>query len=373
MTARRRLIVASLLLAGGCSGGGGGAVDAAGDGAPVVDAAPDAAIDAAIDGPGGSVDHTTPTLALSDLLVDTYKGFEGGLYPGRSNMPPPAHLGAGRMRAAAIEPREVMGDPAAAGKYVLLSVGMSNTTQEWCAGGGGPPCVRQSFMFKAAADPAVEHQALAIVNGARGGQGCSTWDQPSDPNWDRVRDVLRGQGLSEAQVQILWLKCAEPQPTMALPAAMSHAYFVERALGGIVRTARARYPNLQQVFISNRIYAGFATTALNPEPHAYETGFAVKWAVEAQIRQRATGTIDPEAGDLGPAVAPWIGWAADLWANGTTARSDGLTYVPGDFANDGTHPGQLGVDKVSTLLLAFFKTSPLTRCWFLAGQTCPAP
>lgn len=354
-----QLVIVSSLV-GACSGGGNGSmtsIDAATSDATRVDARP-------------SVDYLVPTVPLMDMLDASYKGFEGGLYPGRSNTPPQTHETAGRARAASIRPRDAQGNPSATGKYVLLSVGMSNATQEWCSPGGAPPCSRQSLMAKAAADPLVEHGELALVNGALGSQVCTTWDEPTDPNWDRVRGVLQQQGLSEAQVQAIWLKCAEPQPTIALPSAMSHAYTVERAIGGIVRTAQRRYPNLQLVFISNRIYAGYATTGLNPEPHAYETGFAVKWAVEAQIHQRMTGAIDPVAGDLGSPTAPWIGWGPDLWANGATPRSDGLSYVPGDYAADGTHPGATGQDKVSNQLLRFFKTSPFASCWFLANQTC---
>ena len=372
MTSGPRLALASLLAAAACSGGGGGAgntLDAASD--AVIDA-PAVIIDAAVDAPTGPVDYQVPTVPLSELLVDTYKSFPGGLY-GRSTVPPMAHQVAGRNRAAAIQPRDVQGNPSATGRYVLLSVGMSNATQEWCSASGGLPCAPQSLMAKAAADPMVEHQALALVNGARGGQTCTTWDQAGDANWDRVRGVLSGQGYSEAQVQAIWLKCAEARPTVALPAPNADAYQVERAIGGIVRSARSRYPNLQMIFISDRIYAGYATSDLNPEPYAYETGFGVKWVIEAQLRQRATGAIDPIAGDLGPTVAPWIGWGPDLWAKGATARGDGLAWLPGDYQNDGTHPAASGENKVSALLLAFFKTTPLTRCWFLANQSCAAP
>lgn len=313
-------------------------------------------------------------IPLTDMGPRRYKTFAGGLYPGGNQMPAD-HAAAGAEKAAAIQPRDTSGAPDPAGKYVLLSIGMSNTTQEFCSGGGGLPCDSFTFMGQAALDPEVEKDELTIANGALGGRSAAFWDSPNDPDYNRVRDfVLAPQGLSEAQVQIVWVKVANPGPRVSLPAASSDAYTLLTQTGNIARALKVRYPNVQQVLLSTRTYGGYATTALNPEPYAYESGFAAKWAVGAQIEQMRTGEIDPRAGDLNyDTVAPWIAWGAYLWARGMDPRSDGLFWVRSDFQSDGTHPSTSGRQKVGTLLLSFFKSSPQTRCWFLAGQTCLPP
>lgn len=309
---------------------------------------------------------------LTDLGTGTYLGFQGGLYPGGVNTAPAPHDSVGRARARALRPLDANGNEASSGKYVLLSIGMSNTTQEFCSGSSAPPCNWWTFVGQALADEAVERASLEFVNGAAGGRTASAWDSPGDPDYDRIRDTrLAPRGLSEAQVQVVWVKVANAQPSSSLPAVDADAHRLVGQMGGIARALRTRYPNVRQVFFSNRIYAGFAVTALNPEPYAYESGFAVKWVIQAQIDQMRTGAIDPRAGNLNyDSAAPWIAWGPDLWADGTTARSDGLTYTRTDLVGDGTHPSESGQQKVGRLLLGFFKSSPYTSCWFLAGRSC---
>lgn len=323
----------------------------------------------AIDCTGTSVGF----VPLDELGAGLYLGqFAGGLYPDGANAPPPAHWLAGRARAEAIGPLDPSGAPDPEGAYVLLSIGMSNTTQEFCSGNGALPCTAWSFMGQAAADARVVDSGLEIANGALGSQVAATWDEPDDPNYDRVRDtVLAPRGFSEAQVVVAWVKLANPTPTIWLPNENADAHRLLGQLGDVVRTLRVRYPNLALAFLSTRIYAGYADTALNPEPFAYESAFAVKWLVEAQIEQMAGAPADPSAGDLdfGPSspVAPWLGWGPYLWADGETPRSDGLTWSCSDFQNDGTHPSSSGQAKVGTLLLDFFLSSPFTRPWFHEG------
>lgn len=298
---------------------------------------------------------------LTDLGTGKYKGFQGGLYENGSNVVPQDHAADGLALATQVKPVR--------GKFVLLAIGMSNATIEF-----------RVFETLATAESHVNHSAMAIINGAQGAMTACFWRFASEnpvqsgcraphpiPNqYDRIRDeLLKPAGLAEDQVEVIWLKNADPRPTVALPASDADAYIYERELGETARAARARYPNLRLMFISSRVYAGYAALPLNPEPYAYEYGFSVKWAIQSQIEQLRSGKVDPVAGDLDykKGVAPWLAWGPYLWADGTIARSDGLTWKPSEFQADGTHPNKDGVDKVAHMLLDFFTTSPYAS-WF---------
>lgn len=341
---------------------------------------------------------------LSDWTSQTapYLGkFQGYLYNGSNSMLP-AHDSDGKAAAARIQPLDVNGRPSKHGKIVFLSIGMSNNDIEFCGGASfdsnGDPCATQcappynqveSFMGQAATDSSVNHTTVAIADGALGGQTLDTWDPTTRygyENYNRVKEkVLAPQGLTEAQVQSVWVKDTDEQPTTSLPSSRADAYTAEGYLGDVVRAILTRYPNVQQVFVSSRIYAGYALTCLDPEPYSYETAFSVKWLVQAQINQvNSGGQPDPIAGNLnysqskGRVVAPWIAWGPYLWASGANPRSDNLVWCNGQHGGlcdgeidyrlqDRTHPSTSGEQKVGTMLLDFMKTSPYTG-WFLTGQ-----
>lgn len=311
-------------------------------------------------------------VAINDLGTGRYHGFQGGLYPGGQNTPPQMHHTAGLLAANGIEPLDVNGNPDPAGKYILLSVGMSNTTQEFCSSDSFIPCDPWTFMGQAAADPALNTSSLVIVNGARGHRSAADWVSPDDVNYERVKtDRIESLGLSEAQVQIVWVKVANPRPLISLPDPAADAYLLQQQMGEIARALKVRYPNLKQVFFSSRIYAGYANgvSKLNPEPYAYESAFSVKWVIEAQINQMQGQGPNPIAGDLDYNNG-WLAWGPYLWADGTNARSDGLVWLPEDFDDDFTHPGMKAEQKVGAALLDFFKTSAYTQCWFVKEGVC---
>lgn len=321
----------------------------------------------------------TDTIKIPLTDLPSYYKIRGGLYPNGVNQPPADHDSAARAARNRIRALDVNGDESPFGKFVLLSIGMSNTTQEWCSKTSGPPCAPWTFMGRAAADPAVNKYTLVIVNGAAEGQDAKAWTSPASPNYERIKTGrLAPLGLSENQVEAIWVKLDEPKSTVSLPADSADAYAYLADLGQVLRTLKIRYPNLLIVFLSSRSYGGYAaaadtvTTDLNREPYAYEEAFSVRWAIESQINEMRGLPADPRAGSLNYAkkAAPVLVWGPYLWADGAAPRSDGFLWNRTDFEEDGMHPSQNGESKIGQALIEFFKNSLYSRCWFVANQYC---
>jgi hypothetical protein len=321
----------------------------------------------------------TDTVKIPLIDLPSYFRIRGGLYPNGLNQPPPDHDSAARAARNRIRALDVNGDESPFGKYVLISIGMSNATQEWCSKTSGPPCGAWTLMGRAAADPAVNKYTMVIVNGAADGQDAQAWTSPASPNYERIKTGrLAPLGLSENQVEAAWIKLDDAKASTSLPADSADAYVFLSNIGQVLRTLKIRYPNLLIVFLSSRSYAGYtksgdsAATDLNVEPYAYEEGFSVRWAIESQINEMRGLPADPRAGSLSYAkkAAPVIMWGPYLWADGATARSDGFLWNRTDFEEDGMHPSQTGESKVGLALLEFFKNSVYAKCWFVANQYC---
>ena len=295
-------------------------------------------------------------LPIDDLGAGTYLGAEGGLYPGGLNVRPPAHEGAGLAEAALVQPLDGTGNPDPAGRIVLLSIGMSNTTQEY-----------STFQTLSDSDPD-RNGSLTLVDGAQGGQDAATISNPLAPFWSNVDQRLLQRGVTPGQVQAVWLKEAVAGPTGTFG---QHVTQLRNYLRDIVRIIRSRYPNCRLCYLSSRTYAGYATSTLNPEPYAYESAWAVKGVIEQQIAGAPGLNFDPTSG---PVLAPWLSWGPYLWADGTVPRSDGLTWDCFDFNADGTHPNQAGRLQVAQLLDAFFTSDTTTVSWYAsAGGNLPLP
>lgn len=269
-------------------------------------------------------------------LTGKYQDQDGGLYGGGKNEPSAELAARAKQALALVRPLNAEGKPAADGKIVMVSLGMSNTTMEFST-------------FKRIADTDSRKASnLVIVDCAQGGKTASAWASNDQP-WDTAMTRLKEAGVTPAQVQIMWLKEANAGPSTGYPAATDQ---LRDDIRTDIKRAREKYPNLRMVFLSSRIYAGYAKTRLNPEPYAYEGAFAVRAVIKGQ-----------------PTDGPVLLWGPYLWTNGEKGRAlDDLKWLPADCGQDGTHPSASGQQKVAQLLLDFFTKNPNAKPWFVKGS-----
>ena len=304
---------------------------------------------------------STGLVPLIDLGTGTYQGFEGGLYPGGVNYRPAEHESAGVALGNSIVPLDTTGTPNPQGRIVFISIGMSN-------------CHLEFNYFKNVADsyPGVNWW-IKYVDCAQGGQVAETISDPNAEYWDYVDSALELNEVTARQVQVIWFKNANRSPNLGFP---GQAQAFCRQLGDIMHILHDKFPNLKQVYLSSRTYGGYANIPLSPEPYAYETGFGVKWLIEAQIAGEDSLNYDP---NKGPVTTPWLSWGPYLWADGMNPRSDGITWACSQFDSlDGTHPNPTGQSAVAFLMVNYFLNDATSIPWFFrplssVPEAPPAP
>ena len=294
---------------------------------------------------------TTPMTAINDLATGTYVGEEGGLYPSGSNVRPASHDSEGVTFAKAIQPLDSNGNPSPTGKYVMLALGESTALDEF----GG------MFLPLAQHDPEVNSN-LVFVDGAQGGATPNLLASLSSPYWNTIQNnYLPDQGVTAKQVVAVWIEDSNGIASGTFPSDMTN---MQANYETDMNNLHTLFPNLVLVYFSSRIYAGYSNgvAKINPEPYAYEAGFAVKNAIADQINGNANLNYNSL---IGPVMAPWMSWGPYYWGNGLLARKDGLYWTCQDLQKDGTHPSNAGELKVAGQILNFFKTDDTTTPWFL--------
>ena len=287
-----------------------------------------------------------------------------GLYGQGRTTRPDTHEQAGIALAQGLTPIN--------GKIVMLSIGMSNTFQEF-----------GRFEVRAEADPAV-HADLVIINAAMGGRPADAWTDANAQVWDDVDALLANEGLTPDQVQVAWIKHAVRSPMFPPLDFPDQPETLEGLLIDVVRSLKTNFPNTALTYLSSRTRAYNSNQAAqSPEPAAYEGGFATQWLIERQLDGDPLLTFDGAT-----PVAPWLSWGPYLWIDGTgapegdppshfDARSDGAIWTCADVQSDGVHPSPptpdpgdpAGEHKVGDQLMAFFLNDPTTTPWFLAQTT----
>ncbi len=296
---------------------------------------------------------STPITALNDLGTGSYQGSQGGLYPNGSNVRPSNHTSDGIGIAQGIQALDSNGNPSSSGKYVLMAIGESTAQQEF-----------SRFLPIANSDPD-KNPSLVIVNGAQGGASPNNFTSSSSAYWSTVlNDYLPQNNVTAKQVVAIWVEDTDGIASGTFPSDMTN---MQSEYETMMQTMLDLFPNLKLVYFSSRVYGGYSNGVgkpSNPEPYAYEAGFAVKWAIQDQINGKSNLNYDKNKGAV---VAPWMSWGPYYWANGMLGRDDGTVWDCQDFSPDGTHPSSAyGQMKVSNQLLDFLKTDETTTPWYLS-------
>jgi hypothetical protein len=296
---------------------------------------------------------TNPMVALNDLGTGTYQGSEGGLYPNGTNVRPASHDTDGVNFAKGIVPLDSNGNYSPTGKYVLMGIGESTAQNEF-----------NRFLPIANSDP-TKSPYLVLVNGAQGGATPNNFTATDSVYWSTVlNNYLPQNGVTPNQVVAIWMEDTDGIATGSFPSDITP---MQTEYETMMQTMHTLFPNLKLVYFSPRVYGGYSNGVGhpdNPEPYAYEVGYAIKWAIQDQINGASNLNYNPVNGTV---VAPWMAWGPYYWSNGMLGRNDGLVWNCADFSADGTHPSsQFGQLKVATQLLNFLKTDNTTTPWYLA-------
>lgn len=309
---------------------------------------------------------TSLLVPLTDLGPGEYAwGYAGGLWENGSNAIPADHLAAGLDHAGRIEPLDEGGHPSPDGSIVFLAVGGDEARRIFGA-----------FQAAVATDPHVRGKNLVLANGAADGFDASHWIRETDPNYDRVKTMaLDTAGVTALQVQAAWLDLSDDYPYSPLPIQDGNAYRLKGSYSYALHALKARYPNLQIVYLSSRVFGGYSSIGRNPEPYAYEAALSVRWIVVGQVLTMRTADLGPywdsRIGDINyNHDFPWVSWGPYFWANGITPRFDGLVWERSDFEENGEDLSAPGAAKAGAFMLRSLLLDPTTANWFTA--TVPA-
>jgi hypothetical protein len=165
--------------------------------------------------------ETTGLVPITEMASRLYKGQTGGLYGEGRNTPPDSHQAAAIKELAKIQPLDAKGKPSKTGKVVLISLGMSNTTQEF------------SFFKKLADVDPNKSPSVVIVDCAQGGQAAHEWVFPDERQnkkrptpWNVMDQRMGKAGVTSAQVQAVWIKQAQKNPAGRLSYTLAVRRFI---------------------------------------------------------------------------------------------------------------------------------------------------
>ncbi len=286
---------------------------------------------------------------INELGTGEFMGHQGGLYPGGSNQMPAAFYTDAVAMASSVQPLDKSGNPDPNGKIGLIGLGASTVA------------MFSNGLTSMVPGTSGLNKEIVYVNCGIGGQDFSDILNPAAKFWPTIDQRLATAGITVDQVQVLW--CQEDNLKNSSNSIDQRGQSLVDDFTELIRMSKQHYPNLKLFYMTGR-----HTTAFMPadakdkhrEPKSYINGWACKWVIEKQINGDATLSYK---GDN--AKAPLVLWGPYFWTQGSTPRKDGYTWTKDLVSNDGVHPSEAGITRVSQDLIDFWSTDPVSQIWFL--------
>ena len=139
-------------------------------------------------------------------------------------------------------PLDAEGKPAKDGKIVLVSISMSNATQEFSH-------LQADRRRRPAEIARADDRRLCPGRPGDGRSGSIPKARP----WAEADRRLTAAGVTPKQVQVAWIKLANVGPTGELT---EHGKKLQDDTLAVLHNAKARFPNLRVAYLGSRIYAG---------------------------------------------------------------------------------------------------------------------
>ncbi|HMU68504.1 MAG TPA: hypothetical protein PK511_01485 [Chitinophagales bacterium] len=294
----------------------------------------------------GDVNDLPP---IDELGTGTFMGRQGGLYPNGSNSMPAAFYADAMAMAQSVQPLDKSGKPDPKGRIGVIALGASTVA-----------------MFSKGLEHQIPEAAgvnkeLTFVNCGIGGQDLSDIMNPAANYWSVIDQRVREAGMDLNQIQVIWFQednLRNRENNFDLRIAQLTKEFTY-----MVRFCKEHYPNVKLFYVSGRHTTDFMPADAKDkhrEPKAYINGWVCKQLIENQINGS-----EELAFKGANAVSPLILWGPYFWTQGEKPRKDGYTLTRDMISNDGVHPTEKGIEKVSKDLVDFWRTDPVSQQWFL--------
>ncbi len=291
-------------------------------------------------------------IPLTSMINETWNGQRGGLYPDGSNMRPfeqeQTFLDLA-LNVRACRPNGVIDN--VDGRIVVLGIGSSDARTGF------------NSLSRSYASDSLRNPTVRFVNASLDGLGLQQTTSSDAAYWDHVAEKLESEGFAKPQVQVAWVMLDDNSNVdTTFPKA---AEDVADQLYMLCMNIKEKYPAIKFVYFSGRPYSAYidpTTTTLGQgivSPRDYIYGWGVKKFIERQINGVEGYTFNGAESTI-----PAVTWAGYVWADGTTANSEGLAWLCSDFESDGFSLSSSGSEKIGQTLYKALTQDQVSKGWF---------